>query len=172
MRPARSRRMAARRQPPGRPAPANSRHRGKIALRVVGVPGIVCSQQLGLENSWWVQYRGPMRGSCPRDAGCDQKSDCPRNHPLLFCAQTQETPLTLEWRFPPVLHWSLASQTSWVRWFASTALIQTSRPVFPFEGRSVGGCSCRASAVLRAGHISFQQPVHHWHTSYSNLRAN
>ena len=28
--------------------------------------------------------------------------------------------------------------------------------------RYFGGCSCRVSAVLRAGRILFQQPVHHW----------
>jgi hypothetical protein len=36
-----------------------------------------------------------------------------------------------------------------------------------FEGRFVGGCSCRASAVLWLSNPP-RQPVHHWHLSNSN----
>ena len=38
---------------------------------------------------------------------------------------------------------------------------------FPFEGRFVGGGSCR-SCCSWAGRNTFQQPVHHWHLSNSN----
>jgi len=159
MRPARSGRMEARRQLPGRPAPANSRRRERIALRVVGVPGIVCVQERELGNSSWVQYRGQnrdqMRSNSPRDASFEPKSICPRLPFGVSLSPNARNATHSGVAFPPVLHWSLASQTSWVRWFAFTALIQTSRPVFPFEGRSVGDCSCRASVVLRAGQISF-----------------
>lgn len=41
----------------------------------------------------------------------------------------------------------------------------------PFEGRFVGGCSCRVSAFHWAGRTSFQQPVHHWRLSNSNRGA-
>ena len=46
------------------------------------------------------------------------------------------------------------------------------RPVHPFfEGRFVGGGSCRGSAVLWAGRTFLQQPVHHWHLTISNSHA-
>lgn len=43
-------------------------------------------------------------------------------------------------------------------------------PLFRAAPRE-GGCSCRLPAVVWAGRNLLQQPVHHWHTLYSNCRA-
>ena len=44
------------------------------------------------------------------------------------------------------------------------AYCRLSRPV----SRFIGGCSCRASAVLWAVRTFIRQPVHHWHPLFSN----
>ncbi len=69
------------------------------------------------------------------------------------------------------LRWSLASQQVGPV-VAPPCLPQAPPTGFPFlKGRFVGGCSCRAPAVLWGWPESFQQPVHHWHPLNSNLRA-
>ena len=55
---------------------------------------------------------------------------------------------SIEWRFVS-LRWSLASQQIMGGGYFHRAFYRLSRPVCRF----VDGCSCRASAVLRAGRI-------------------
>jgi len=69
------------------------------------------------------------------------------------------------------LRWSLASQQIMGSGYIHRAFYRLSRPVFPFLGRFVGGCSCRASVVFAGWPEFLQQPVHHWHSLYSNPRA-
>lgn len=69
------------------------------------------------------------------------------------------------------LCWSLASQQILGGGYVHRASRRLSRPVSPFEGRFVGGGSCRASAGSAGWPDLFQQPLHHWHPLPSNRRA-
>jgi hypothetical protein len=59
-----------------------------------------------------------------------------------------EAPLSIEWRFA-VLRWSLASQVCGGRWLYPPSLLQAlPAGISLFRGRSIGDCSCRASAFF------------------------
>jgi hypothetical protein len=85
-------------------------------------------------------------------------------------APIHETPLQTEWRFA-VLRWSLASQAIEDGGYIHRAFCRLSGRFPLLRGRYFGGWLLPGPAVLWAGRNFLQQPVHHWHPTYSNCRT-
>ena len=114
---------------------ACSSPRGACVSRLIGNSDITANPR-----GWQADPSSNLRGL----ANCRWPQACRST------LQTQEAPLSLEWRFA-VPSWSLASQHLRTVYFTVPAAWLPAG--LPLEGRSNGGCSCRTPASLWAGRI-------------------
>jgi hypothetical protein len=69
-----------------------------------------------------------------------------------------------------VLRLPLASQKIMAGVFSTVPIAGSPGRISLFQGRFVGGCSCRVPAVLWLAEY-FRQPEHHWRLPNSNSEA-